>query len=149
MAITSGTGARVISASDGFMKSIAIAASRIVSRFWTMKISLYPRKKRTDWRSTVALDISWPTCCPSKKPSSSLWRCPYIRFLRSYSTLSETRPAMSRRDTDSRSRDARADDQTDKRQDCVAIAALDRVDDSPDEGGNRDRPHHREAGEYE
>src|SRR4051795_2233689 len=43
--------------------------------------------------------MSWPVCCSSKKASSSDWRWRYIRLRRSYSTPSETRPAISRRRT--------------------------------------------------
>ena len=47
----------------------------------------------------MARDISCPVCWPSKKASSSDWRCWYIRLRRSYSTPSETVPATIRRAT--------------------------------------------------
>ena len=52
----------------------------------------------------MARDMSCPVCWESKKPSSSRCRWAYIPLRRSYSTPSETRPAMRRRATVSVSR---------------------------------------------
>ena len=56
----------------------------------------------------MARDISWPVCCSSKNATSSDWRCAYIRLRRSYSTPSETRPAIRRRETLNASRSSPA-----------------------------------------
>ncbi len=50
----------------GLMTSIAAADSTIVSADWIMKMSPYPRKNRTEARSTVERDISCPVRLPSK-----------------------------------------------------------------------------------
>ncbi len=48
------------------MISIAMAESTMVSADCSMKMSPYPRKNRTEARSTVERDISWPVLLPSK-----------------------------------------------------------------------------------
>ena len=69
--ITNGTGESDSAASAGWSANIATAASAIVNTDCAMKISPYPRKNRTDCRSTVARDISCPVCWRSKNASSS------------------------------------------------------------------------------
>ena len=60
MATISGVIASAISASfHSTMKSTTITETT-VSACWKKKIRPKPRKKRTDCRSTVARDISWP-----------------------------------------------------------------------------------------